>query len=90
MCNFNRRFGERIFLLVYEIIKIYSEKFITNNSENKYKLSYTFIKIEPPLQEKKEKSLPKKSFETKKKATISDCLFKFNFYYFMKFQLHRH
>jgi len=26
---------------VYEIIKIYSEKFTTNNSENNYKLSYT-------------------------------------------------
>jgi hypothetical protein len=28
-------------LLVYETIKIYSEKFITNNSENNQKLSYT-------------------------------------------------
>ena len=28
-------------LLVYETIKIYSEKFITNNSENNLKLSYT-------------------------------------------------
>ena len=29
--------------MVYEIIKIYSEKFITNNSENKKKLSYTIL-----------------------------------------------
>jgi hypothetical protein len=27
--------------MVYETIKIYSEKFTTNNSENNYKLSYT-------------------------------------------------
>jgi len=27
--------------MVYEKIKIYSEKFTTNNSENNYKLSYT-------------------------------------------------
>jgi len=27
--------------VVYETIKIYSEKFTTNNSENNYKLSYT-------------------------------------------------
>jgi len=45
--------GERFYLLVYEKIKIYSEKFITNNSENNYKLSYTFIKTEPTLQKKK-------------------------------------
>jgi hypothetical protein len=45
--------GERFYLLVYEKIKIYSEKFITNNSENNYKLSYTFIKTETTLQEKK-------------------------------------
>jgi hypothetical protein len=34
--------------LVYEIIKIYSEKFTTNNSENNYKLSYTPKPPNPP------------------------------------------
>jgi len=28
-------------IMVYEIIKLYSEKFTTNNSENKQELSYT-------------------------------------------------
>jgi hypothetical protein len=34
--------------VVYEIIKIYSEKFTTNNSENNYKLSYTPKPPNPP------------------------------------------
>jgi hypothetical protein len=63
--------------LVYEKIKIYSEKFITNNSENNYKLSYTFIKIETNLQEKRKIS-PSKKFEAKKKIIISDYLLIFN------------
>jgi hypothetical protein len=34
--------------VVYETIKIYSEKFTTNNSENNYKLSYTPKHIHNP------------------------------------------
>jgi hypothetical protein len=40
--------GCLFFLKVYEKIKIYSEKFITNNSENKQEISYTLRNVIKP------------------------------------------